>query len=532
MRWWFLILLIVGVALPTAAAPTKKKPKLPAKPSLAVLPIAGVVPADELRSLEDELRRLLPGFGYVVQPREKTRATLSDMVTLGVGCDTGEVDCLVQVGGLAGVNLTVRGGVLVDGADALTLELLAVDVQSLKERARAKVKISRSDKAARQLGLESALTGVLLPELWRGALRVVVANRGASIVVDGVLSGIAPKSDPIVLTPGAHELFVGLEGFASHRQTVDIAFNDERTVEVVLVSGVSEPLPRYGTKREPNVTATSTTRAAAAGEEAPASARKAPLRVVLYDVEAVGVEPRIARVMGQLLTEEIRKREHVSVLDSSELRAIVGAGESTTGDVRGCSVDECFAEVAEALGADAVVVSQLTQSEGQILFGLRRVNIARQEVASSFLERVPLDETAALLPFVGTSIAGAFPDLSLRKGQQAGVDDRAQRRLQPPPLSPVYATSLGVGAVVAATTTAVSAGALVWFGQEYGNLLQAAAGDGDDENAALQTAARGYDNARIATAIAGGAGAVLVVAALVTSAYTDWENDGAEAKTR
>jgi hypothetical protein len=518
----FLLACVAGNAL---AAPTRTTKRAPARPSLALLPLEGIAPDKELRSVEEELRKALPAQTYTLQKRDRTRATLGDMRTLGIACDTGTVPCLVQFGGLAGVNVVLRGGLssLDDANDQL--ELLGVDVNGLKERGRVKVKVPRADLAARAQAVKSALIGVLQPEAWRGLLRVDVPadRRGASIHVDGLMRGFAPLSTSIELTPGPHAVFVGLEGYRAFKQTVDVVYDAEVVVDVVLEPGVSEPAPRFALSTPPAPLGASSTETTE-----PPPRKGAPLRVVLYDVEVVGVDARLGRVLGQLLAEEIRKRERVSVLDSSELRALIR--DNTSVDTGECSAAACFAEVAEALGAEVVVVSQLTQTGGEILFGLRRIDTVKQEVVASSLERVPIDDPGALAPLVGTSVASAFADLPLRRGQKAGLDDRAVRRLAPPPLPPIWATSLYVGAAV---STAVGVGLLGVAGALYATAAATFAdvkagrpsSASDDPNTVIQTNTSNANTSAIAGSATLVLGAAAVTAALVVHRFTNWDDE-------
>ena len=521
-----LAILVVALvcAVPAFAGAPAKKAKAPAKPSLALLPLEGLASEKDLRAVEDELRAALPSMSYVVQKRDRTRQTLSDMRALGLTCDTGTVDCLVQVGGLAGVNLMLRGGLTSIDATADQLELLGVDVNALKERARVKVRVPRDDAAARKKALQSALVGVLRPEEWRGLLRLSVKQGLASVYVDGVPRGITPLAAPLELSPGEHALFVGLESHRAFKQQVVVPYDDEVVVEVVLEPGIGEPPPRFTS--EPTPTASSTPTAPPVPQ-----AKKTPLRVVVYDVEVVGVAPRAGRVMGQLIVEEIRKRERVSVLDSGELRALVGDVATTARDFRGCAATECFAEVAEALGAEAVVAAQLTQVGGEVLFGLRRIDPVKQEVTASFSERVPLDDTDALLPLVGKSIGLAFADVPLRKGQHAGVDVTAQKRLNPPPLAPVYATSAWGGAAasgVVGVASLVGAGGVAVV---YGNGVRDAAAAKTtgaivvDENTPLQQQRDAFGVLLPVGLVATGIGVVAGVAGGVLGNFTDWNDD-------
>jgi len=513
------VLAIVLLASPVAAAPAKKKPRAPATPSVALVALDGLASATDKSTLEEELRSLLPGTGHVLQPRAKTDATLATVKKLGLACDSGDVDCLIRVGALGGVNVVLKGILSVEG-EAFALDLVAVDIKGLRERGRVRVTVPRTG-GERRTALDSALTGVLRPDAWRGQLRVGVAQRGASVVVDGVPRGFAPLSNALDLTPGEHQLFVVLEGFRTHKETVGVVYADEVGVDVTLVPGVSEEAPVFSTAppklEEPVPSA-----------PPPGSGgRRRPMRVVMYDVEATGVSPRVARVMGTFLVAELRKREGISVLDSGELRALVGDGTTTAGDVRGCTEDQCFAEVAEALGADGVVVAQLTRIEGQVLFGLRRIDQQKQEVTGSFLERVVAEDTAALLPLVGKSIAATFGDVVLRPGQSAGVDDTALRVMNPPPLPPLLSGSLYAGTVVAGAAGATLLGVSLVSYLRYEQGLAVGAQQGNiNENNELQATQATFYASQVAGFIGIGAAAVLGTAAVLTGFSTDWEGYG------
>jgi hypothetical protein len=498
-------LTLLGV-LPAAAA-TKKKTKTPSKPQIAVLDFEGRAPAADKAAIQAELRALLPTDDFVLQPPEKTAATLDAVKKLGLACDSGDVDCLIRVGALTGATIVIKGLLSTDG-EGFVLDLVAADINGLRERGRVRVKVPAA-AGARRPALESAVVGVLRPEAWRGQLRVAVSQRGASIVVDGVPRGFSPLSAPIELTPGPHAVFVGLEGFAAWKQTVEVVYADEVAVDVVLAPGVAEEAPTFSTKPTPP-------------PPPPVAAmppsRRGPLRVIVYDVERVGVEPRVAAAIGTFLVAELRKREQVSVLDSGELRALVGDGTTTAGDARGCTEDQCFSEVAEALGADAVVVASLTRIEAETVFGLRRIDPTKQEVVGSFIARVPGDDAAALLPLIGRSIESTFPDVALRPGQRAGVDDKARLVLSPPPLPPLLAGSLTAGAIVAGSVGGVLGGAAFLTWNEHRDGVERRR-----SNDVLAPLAARFDVLQLGAFVGVGAGAVLGIAGGITSLFTDWE---------
>ena len=176
------------------------------------------------------------------------------------------------------------------------------------------------------------------------------------------------------------------------------------------------------------------------------------------------------------------------------------------------------------MGADGVVVSQLTQIEGQLLFGLRRIDQQKQEVVASFLERVPADDTSALLPLVGQSIEATFGDIALRKGQQLGVDERAAQVLNPPPLPPVLSGSLYAGSAVAGITSTALFGTALWAYLEYeGRLVSQRPDEAKSLNATLREREALHGAAQIGGFVSLGIAGVLGVAAVSTGAFTDWE---------
>jgi hypothetical protein len=503
----------------------------PAERPAVLLPLVSVaVDETERTAIEEGLRRRASRFGAALLGRDDTTAILQDVASLGLSCDYGALECLVRVGALGAADLVVAGSVGRSGAGAgLDLELLVVDVAAMAEVARERVPLRGA--ASRDLDIDSALCAVLAPDRWRGTLLVTAKQRGASIVVDGVPRGFTPLPRPISLRPGRHELYVGLEGFRAHTEVVDVPFAGgvERTVK--LQAGVSTPPPGFSA---PATSPTNPTITAPPSPPSPVDRRR-PLRVAVYDVDLAGVEPRVGRVVGQVLLAEIKKRERTSVIGADEIRTLIAAppaaapGSPTDPELgvglAGCSTEACFADIAEALGADAVVVAQLTALEGEILFGVRRIDQARQEVTGSVLERVPAEDPVALLALVGPAVETLFPDAPLRAGETAGVDDAARRRLDPPPLPPAVPLVLGGTAAVAGVVGAVGFASSLLALSTYSDLIAGASGPGavPVDARQVQGAAQTATTAAIIGWSAVGLATVLGAAAWIAMPFTNWE---------
>jgi hypothetical protein len=523
------LLLCATAATAAVAAPGERQAVL--------LPLVSVaINETERTALEEGLRGRTSRFGVVPLGRDETIAILQDVASLGLSCDYGALECLVRVGALGAADLVVAGSIgRSSSGGGLDLELLVVDVAAMAEVARERVPLGAL--TSRELDLDSALCAVLAPERWRGTLLVTAKQRGASIVVDGVPRGFTPLPRPISLRPGRHELYVGLEGFRAHTEVVDVPYGGGVERKVKLQAGVSTPPPGFSA---PVATSTPTVPAPTTlvADGSSSAERRRPLRVAVYDVDVAGVEPRVGRLMGQLLLAEIKKRERISVIGADEIRTLI-AGPPTPAPgapadpelgvgLAGCSTEECFADIAEALGADAVVVAQLTALEGELLFGVRRIDQARQEVSGSVLERVPGSEPVALLALVGPAVEKLFPDAPLRAGETAGVDDAARRRLAPPPLPPAVPLALGGTAGIAGVVAVAAFASSLVAWSNYSQLIAIASGTGGVivDARQVQGAARTATTSAIVGWSAVGVTAAFGTAAGIAVPFTNW--DGAE----
>jgi hypothetical protein len=498
------------------------------------LPPVGLAVSEEQRaSVAEELRLALPAFDLTPMSRAETANVVVAVETMGVACALDAIECIVQLGGIAAVDV-VLAGLVAPRDGAVVLDLLAVDVGSGALRGRTQTLLSTEPRARKQ-EIEGALAALLRPEVWRGFLRIGVDRPGAQVVVDGIARGFTPMQRPLPLSPGPHQVFIGLEGFRAHRETVVVTYAGRHELKVRLVPGASEPPPL----RTAAATPTTTTTAAANDvpqpptpkQDARVAARKT-LRVALYEPSVAGVPPRVVTVVQELIAAEIRKRERVTVLGTDELRSFLRQGENGT-DVDGCSEDQCLADVADALGVDVVVLSQFTEVGGELFFGLRRIDQDRQEVAGSYAAQIPASDLAALLPHVGKSVTQTFGDIPLRAGQTAGVDDSAGRRLSPPPLPRAMTLGIATGSVALLASSAGFAFGAFSIAADWSRAVESATDKVVDRSHTQRDAADGlYQGLQGAGWSALGLGAALGAGAAVAWQFTDWEGLADEESTK
>lgn len=186
--------------------------------------------------------------------------------------------------------------------------------------------------------------------------------------------------------------------------------------------------------------------------------RKA-LRVAVYDLEAAGVDPIVARVLTDALVEEVRKLVGIAVVSMSEIKAMLDIEAQK--QLVGCSADSCLSEIAEAVGVDGLVVGSLARVGDENVLVLKRIDQLQASTAGSFQERSPANSSDTLLAAVGPAVQKLFPERALRPGFSRGVSDKIERRLHPPPLPPWALISLLSSAGASALGTSV-VGVLAW----------------------------------------------------------------------
>lgn len=251
-----------------------------------------------------------------------------------------------------------------------------------------------------------------------------------------------------------------------------------------------------------------------------------PARVVhvaVTDLGVEGVEPRVARIFASSLVYEVRKLERTSVLGYDEIRAMLDVEAER--QLTGCTGEEssCLAEVANALGADIVVMGALTRVGDTHVIALKSIVQDKAQAQGTFNKVVPAGSGEELLAEVGAAVAELFPQTALRAGQVRGVSKDVARRLSPPPLpTPV---TMGAGVVGLGLLAGAGVAAVVQH-QTYASYVALA----DSSRSAPTSGALVVETGKRAQLaeqvgwglLAGGAAIAVVTAAMVP--FTDFDN--------
>lgn len=108
--------------------------------------------------------------------------------------------------------------------------------------------------------------------------------------------------------------------------------------------------------------------------------------VVLPLAPLGGVSDGTARLLGDALAGELRKRAGVSVLTQSDVAALLGLEK--TRQMLGCSEAGCMAEIGGALGADRVIHGSLGRVGESLVVNLSALDPKRGQSAASVSERL------------------------------------------------------------------------------------------------------------------------------------------------
>lgn len=111
------------------------------------------------------------------------------------------------------------------------------------------------------------------------------------------------------------------------------------------------------------------------------------VKVVVLPLTPLGGVPEgTARLLGETLAGELRRRPGVSVLTQSDVAALLGLEK--TRQMLGCSDTGCIAEIGGALGADRVIHGSLGRVGGSLVVNLSALDPKRGQAAASASERL------------------------------------------------------------------------------------------------------------------------------------------------
>ena len=116
-----------------------------------------------------------------------------------------------------------------------------------------------------------------------------------------------------------------------------------------------------------------------------ATASESPV-VVLYDLEARGVEPYLASSFTDLLCVELSHVEGIDARCKSDIDTILE--HTANRQLMGCRDDACRAEISNALGADYILRGSITKFQDSLMLIVSRVKSREATQSAHFKETV------------------------------------------------------------------------------------------------------------------------------------------------
>jgi hypothetical protein len=266
----------------------------------------------------------------------------------------------------------------------------------------------------------------------------------------------------------------------------------------------------------------------APGETQPAEepASRRVLRVAVYDLEAETIPQRVAAVFTESMLFELRKLERTNVVSFEEIRRMLDLEAEKA--AMGCDEENsCLAEIADALGADALLAGSLARVGDNHVITLKRIDQSEATAAQSFNKVLPAGSGEELLAEVGPAIEQLFPEVPLRPGQTRGVSKDVARRIVPPPI-PAWAfwTGIGTSSVLLAGASVAGGAQLLFYGQ-YQGLIDRAGTEPVSGRTLKETGELAQTSEIVGWSLLG-AGLVAGTATAAMGLLTDFEGLGAE----
>jgi hypothetical protein len=208
---------------------------------VVLLPLQGFTVSEDARfGLEQHLREEVNRItGFNIQRRAETIAHIEGMRSMGTECKWDDTSCLIQLGTLAGAKKIVVGTVS-KAENTYGVSVVLLDVtDGTREREINDTVSSTREKWPHEM--RRVATKLMVPEEVVGAVMVTVKQENATVLVDGIVMGVAPLEEPIQgLLPGRHTVDVQLAGFESFTGFVDVEFG-ETAIATVDLTPVLDP---------------------------------------------------------------------------------------------------------------------------------------------------------------------------------------------------------------------------------------------------------------------------------------------------
>lgn len=131
-----------------------------------------------------------------------------------------------------------------------------------------------------------------------------------------------------------------------------------------------------------------------------------PTKVAIVPLGNVGLEASKVTLYTDLLAQELAKARDLEVTSEAQLQAVLGLERQRA--LLGCAAESCAAELAGAIGADALLTGSLAKVEGGLVISLRVVQARTSKQLAGFTAQVANEkELLAAIPGAAAALVRA-----------------------------------------------------------------------------------------------------------------------------
>jgi len=246
------------------------------------------------------------------------------------------------------------------------------------------------------------------------------------------------------------------------------------------------------------------------------------IRLAVYTLEANNVDERLAGLVTDSFVAEFRKLQGVSTIGMREIQDMLTHAERKR--MLGCEADQCLMEIGGALGVDYIVTGNMGAVGESHVLNLRLIDILGMKVRQRVSKRMEKESGEEFLASVGPSVEEMLPKYDVREGYTRGVPPEVARRINPPPLGPVWFWSTAAASAVVAAAGAGFGLAASAAQEDWHALGRKAEEDVVDAEDFSRIQERLEGRALWANVLFATAGALALTAG-IEALFTDWQGD-------
>lgn len=115
-------------------------------------------------------------------------------------------------------------------------------------------------------------------------------------------------------------------------------------------------------------------------------------RLLVFEFSAtLGIDPDLARLLGEMTVARLQAIGRHEVMSSADVATLLDAERQK--QLVGCSDESCLAEIGGALGAELLVVGNVSRLGGRAVLTLKLIDTRETKLVKQLADELPADES-------------------------------------------------------------------------------------------------------------------------------------------